>query len=289
MATPNPLQLPHAARQALLTGPTITLALPLPSINTTYTIPALPRRMLFAFSHLAAAQLTVADGVNTTPMPTPSSSSASSPSPIPTPARTITLPPSSCTPAALELLLQHLKQCCRSPASAPPPPHLTSWRQAVHVYAAARALRLIPAVESPLRGWIEKRLNASDAPLSAAELRDAVEALSGGQHGGDEGGDRIVREVVRKTAAWARRLDVGGLEVEREGMKTWLAENRPRLLAWWEVCDSRASGSDLRAKSGMEGKKKEEEEESRREELQRKVDGFRERLKKQRSMVELAR
>ncbi|OJD35688.1 uncharacterized protein BKCO1_16000108 [Diplodia corticola] len=326
MVTANPLQLPHSARQSLLTGPTITLALPLPSINTTYTIPSLPRRLLFAFSHLAATQLTVADAAPTTPS-----------SRLPSPPRTITLPPSSCTPAALELLIQHLKQCCRRhhhhPDTSPPPPlpPTSTWRQAIHLYAAARALRVIPAVATPLRRRIEARLDPANAtttsspPPSAAELADAVTALMAGRSsssmtgddcddGNDSHDDRLVKEIVKKTAAWARATPgVGGMEVERERMKAWLAASAwPRLVAWWDECDERAvAGRRLdvgwvrRVKSlsssvlgtaveggdgggdEVEGRKKEEE--GRREELRRRLDGLGQRLREQRSVVGLRR
>ncbi|KAK0642446.1 hypothetical protein DIS24_g9060 [Lasiodiplodia hormozganensis] len=209
MTTSNPLRLPHSARKALLTGPTISLALPMPSIGMTHTIPSLPRRMLFAFSHLAAAQLTVADGVNTTTTTTttpstPSSSptpSSSSPTPNQQPSRTITLPPHSCTPAALELLIQWLKQSCQHPSSpriATQPP--SSWRQLLRLHAAARALR-VPVAEAELRALIASRLRC--APLSLAEFVDAVDTLATGFNEGegsddDEGGSRLVKEVARR-------------------------------------------------------------------------------------------
>ncbi|KAB2575750.1 hypothetical protein DBV05_g5663 [Lasiodiplodia theobromae] len=315
MTTSNPLRLPHSARKALLTGPTISLALPMPSIGMTHTIPSLPRRMLFAFSHLAAAQLTVADGVNTTPStpsssPAPSSSSSSSSAtPTQQPSRTITLPPNSCTPAALELLIQWLKQsCCQHPSSSPSHtatqpllPASDNWRQLLRLHAAARALR-VPVAEAELRALIESRLRC--APLSLAEFVDAVDTLATGFNEGegsdDDEGGRLVKEVVRRTAGFARR---GAVEpAAAEEMRGWLGAKWPGLVGKWEACDRVAVGGrrlDVRWVEGVKerlgekarrrGEEEEEDaaEKKKREELEGKVRDFEERLRRQRRLAGL--
>ncbi|KAF4537598.1 uncharacterized protein LTHEOB_1789 [Lasiodiplodia theobromae] len=318
MTTSNPLRLPHSARKALLTGPTISLALPMPSIGMTHTIPSLPRRMLFAFSHLAAAQLTVADGVNTTTTTTPStpssspapSSSSSSPSATPTqqPSRTITLPPTSCTPAALELLIQWLKQSCQHPsqntATQPLLPAaagaIDNWRQLLRLHAAARALR-VPVAEAELRALIESRLRC--APLSLAEFVDAVDTLATGFNEGegsdDDEGGRLVKEVVRRTAGFARR---GAVEpAAAEEMRGWLGGKWPGLVGRWEACDRVAVGGrrldvrwveGVKERLGEKARRRGEEEEEdaakkKREELEGKVRDFEERLRRQRRLAGL--
>lgn len=210
MAIITPRLLSHDQRARLLTGHTTTLILLLSTTPTPHTIPNLPCRMLFAFSRIAAAQLTVANGV--APSPNASASAAAS---------TVTLPTDACTPASLEYVLFWMKQSCSLPATAPLEP-LPSLRDTLGVYAAVVALGVLDAEKELYRHVM---VSIRHAPLSLEQLRALVE-VSGVQR-------PFVREALRRSAGWARQ----GKAEELIEAKTWLMQERPELWDVWREFD----------------------------------------------------
>ncbi|GME26434.1 hypothetical protein GTA08_BOTSDO04417 [Neofusicoccum parvum] len=230
MTTPDPLCLPYNQRSALLTGPTVSLSLPQSSMPTPHTIPSLPRRMLFAFSRLAASRLSVTDGVTTTTTTTTTPPS-SRPTTPPT-CRTITLPTDACSISSLEYLVLWMKASCRSRSAvpivpaAPEEPRPGRWRWVAGALRAARALDA-PEAERLLVAWVKRRL-AGAAP-GADAFRAAVEALEGVD-------GRLVQVCLRSGARFAQ---LGRLE-ERAEIEAWLRAERPGLWELWEVFGERA-------------------------------------------------
>ncbi|KAF2084535.1 hypothetical protein K490DRAFT_68654 [Saccharata proteae CBS 121410] len=189
-------------RAHLLSGPTVALSLASSHEGLpVYTIPNLPRRMLFALSTVAAHQLS---HQTTTAAYHPSGRFDH------TTNRTVHLPAGSANPAALEYALQWMKQVCRRRELTLYPypnnananadyaliPRRDSFRHAILTYQAAIALGATHVERAYARYLCDDIAVADAAQLPGErEVRMAVVAL---------GDANVVVRALRRRVAGAR-------------------------------------------------------------------------------------